>query len=70
MMFSVLSLTSCTLRYILFQIKQQNTVSTVVRANLCISRLLKVKGKGIRNVGGAPEKNAYTVRTTNIISQP
>jgi hypothetical protein len=38
-------------------------------ANMCISLPLEVKGKGIRGVEGVVDKEKYTVRTKNIISQ-
>jgi hypothetical protein len=34
-----------------------------------VPRPLKVRGKGMRGVGGAAGKEAYTVQTINIISQ-
>jgi hypothetical protein len=37
--------------------------------NLCARDALEVNGKGIRRVGGVADKEAYTVRTINIISQ-
>jgi hypothetical protein len=40
--------------------------STVAETKLCIPRLLKVKGKGIK---GVADKEAYIVQMTNIISQ-
>jgi hypothetical protein len=46
-----------------------DTCSTVVGANLCARDQLKLKGKGIRGMEGSADKEAYTVRTTNIISQ-
>jgi hypothetical protein len=37
-------------------------------ANLCVPRLLEVKGKGISGVGEVADKETYTVNTINIIS--
>jgi hypothetical protein len=48
---------------------EQNTV-TVVGTNLCAWGPLKVNGKGIGGVGGAADREAYTIHTINIISQP
>jgi hypothetical protein len=42
---------------------------TEVGTNLCVPRLLEVKGKWFRGVGGVGDKEARTVRTINIISQ-
>jgi hypothetical protein len=41
---------------------------TVVGVNMCVRRPLEVKGKGIRGVGGAANKEAYTGHTVNIVS--
>jgi hypothetical protein len=35
---------------------------------LCVPRQLEVNGKGIRRVGGAADKEAYTVHIINMIS--
>jgi hypothetical protein len=43
--------------------------STVVGTNLCVPRPLEVRGKGIRGVGGAADKEACTVQTVKGISQ-
>jgi hypothetical protein len=42
---------------------------TAVGANLCARDPLEVKGHGIRGLEGGAGKEAYTVHTTNIISQ-
>jgi hypothetical protein len=42
---------------------------TVVGANLCAPRLLELKGKGIKGMGGVGDKEAYTLHNINIISQ-
>jgi hypothetical protein len=46
------------------------TSSTLLGANLCAWRHLKVQGKWYRNVRRVAETEAYTVNTKNIISLP
>jgi hypothetical protein len=48
---------------------REQFVGTVVGANLCVRRPLEVKGKGIIGVGQASDKEAYTVHSSNIITQ-
>jgi hypothetical protein len=43
---------------------------SVVGAKPRVSRPLEVAGKGIRGVGEAAIKEAYTVQNINIISEP
>jgi hypothetical protein len=48
---------------------EQAKVNYCNRGEYVRLRTLEVKGKGIRRVGGRADKGAYTVHTTNIISQ-
>jgi hypothetical protein len=48
---------------------KSGAICTVVGANLCSRDPLELKDKGIKAVGGIADKEAYTVHTTNIVSQ-